>query len=214
MVTQLESSRFVAVENGAIGVLWKIMKSQTDEKVLVMMGRIVKELCSNASDPIVHKKLMSDNIMRVLLKLSKIEVPQLKLDISCCIYDMTKGEGDDTLKVLKWDGMDVLFWLTLHDCLNLNDAIRENVGLALRNMTASSPAECILVANEDRVIPVMKALILSSSEDSLKHVAGTIFNLMTVETSKISMLKKGVITLLFDLAASGKYELYYFVRYR
>ena len=35
--------------------------------------------------------------------------------------------GPDTLKVMKWDGVDVLFWLTLHDCMNLFDTIRLNV---------------------------------------------------------------------------------------
>jgi hypothetical protein len=204
MVTELESSSFIAVENNAVSVLWKIVKNQTDEKVLIMIGRIVKELCSNAAEPSIHKKLMSDNIMKILLKLSKIEVPQLKLDISCCIYDLSKGDGDGSLKVLKWDGMDILFWLTLHDCLNLNDPIRENCGLALRNMTASSPAETVLVASEDRVVPVMKALIKSTAEGALKHVAGAIFNLMTVEAAKEIVLKKGIIPIIFDLAASGK----------
>ena len=178
MVTELESSRFIAVDNDCVGVLWKIMKTQTDEKVLMMIARIIKEICSNAADPVVHKKLMAGNIMRTLLKLSKIEVPQLKFDISCCIYDLTKGESEETLKVLKWDAMDILFWLTLHDCLNLNDPIRENVGLALRNMTASSRAEAITVANEDRVVPVMKALSQSNSEEALKHVAGRYLILM------------------------------------
>ena len=45
------------------------------------MGRIIKEVCSNASDPLIFKHLMKDGIMKVLLKLAKVEFPPLKTDI-------------------------------------------------------------------------------------------------------------------------------------
>ena len=206
MLTEVESSRLVAVKSGSISVLWGIVKSQNDEKVLELVGRLVKEICSTAEDPDVHKLLMNDHIMRILLKLAKIEVPQLKLDIACCIYDMTKAESGETLSVLKWDGMDVLFWLTLHDCMNLNNAIKENVALALRNMTATSETGAVSVASEERVMPVMRALSKSHSEDVLKHVAGAIFNLMSVSAAKALLLKQGLIALIFDLAKSGEHS--------
>lgn len=204
MLTEVESSRIVAVKSGSISVLWGIVKSQNDEKVLELVGRLVKEICSTAEDQAVHKLLMTDHVMRILLKLAKIEAPQLKLDVSCCIYDMTKAESAETLSVLKWDGMDVLFWLTLHDCMNLNNAIKENVSLALRNMTATSESGAVLVASEERVLPVMRALSNCHSEDVLKHVAGAIFNMMSVSAAKAVLLTQGVIALIFDLAKSGE----------
>jgi hypothetical protein len=201
MVTEVETSRAVAVEADAVQVLWKIVKDSKDDVILTITGRIVKELCATAVEPSVHKKMMSTGIMKILLKLSKFEIPQLKLDISCCIYDLTKG--DDTLKVLKWDGIDVMFWLVLHDCLNLYDAIRLNVALALRNMSANSTGEIILLSKEDRLVQVLKALSKSNREEVLEHNAGAIFNIMTVEEGKAALLKKGIVKLIFDLAASG-----------
>jgi hypothetical protein len=37
----------------------------------------------------------------------------------------------------------------------------------------------------------------------LEHTAGAIFNIMTVEEGKAALLKKGIVKLIFDLAASG-----------
>lgn len=145
----------------ATAALWQFMKTQDDENVLISVGRIVKEMCTEAGDDGVHKQLVADGIMPLILKLSKIEIPILKLDMSCSIYSMTTG--GDTLKVLKWDSVDILFWLTLHDCAGLFDTIRRNVGRALRNFS-SSPVEARVLVSEDRLMAVLRALAKSQNE--------------------------------------------------
>jgi hypothetical protein len=54
--------------------------------------------------------------------------------MACSIYSLTWG--GDSMKVLKWDGIDILFWLTLYDCLGMFDVIRKNVSRTLRNFSA------------------------------------------------------------------------------
>ena len=51
-----------------------------------------------------------------------MENPPLKTDISYAIFDMTVGPS--CMAVQKWDGVDVLYWLTMHDCMNLFDTVR------------------------------------------------------------------------------------------
>jgi hypothetical protein len=60
--------------------------------------------------------------MPVLLKLAKLEVPIIKLYAACSMFSLTLG--NETLRVLKWDAVDILFWLTLHDVLSLLDPVR------------------------------------------------------------------------------------------
>ena len=40
--------------------------------MLCIVGRIVRECCTCAGDLAIHKKLMKDGIMRILLKLAKV----------------------------------------------------------------------------------------------------------------------------------------------
>ena len=111
--------------------------------------------------------------------------------------------GPDTLKVLKWDGIDVLFWLTVHDCMNLMDTIRLNVARALRNFSANSPEDAKYMVQDERAMDVLKALARSPKEEVLQHVIGTVYNLLTVEECKVTVIKHHVIKIIFELAACG-----------
>ena len=82
-------------------------------------------------------------------KLSKKEIPLLKLDLSCSIYSLTTG--GDTTRVLNWDGVDIMFWLVLYDSLKLYDPIRKNVSRALRNFS-SVPDEGRILVKEDKFL--------------------------------------------------------------
>jgi len=65
--------------------------------------------------------------MNILLRLSKVELPDVKLDVSSALLSLSCSANsyhDAVMKVLKWDAIDILFWLTLHDCLSLNDVIK------------------------------------------------------------------------------------------
>jgi len=190
-------SRAIAIECDCVVALSKLLKINDDEYTIRLIGRIVKELCA---ETLMHKKLMSDGIMGILLKLSKIEVSLLKLDLSCAIYSISTVP--DTMKVLKWDGVDILFWLTLHDCLNLYDPIRLNCGKALRNLSVNHEEAKALV-KEDRFATVLHALVKSRNEDVLWEAAGILYNLMSIEECKQVMLQRNAIQLIFDIASAN-----------
>jgi len=200
LVTRNATSRVPAVLADASSALMSLAKSQTDDAILISIGRIVKEICSEANDEFVHKKLLQDGIMPLLLKLSKLEIPELKLDLACSLFSMTMAP--DTIRVLKWDSVDILFWLTLHDCLGLQDAILRNVGRALRNFTTAA-AEAKFIVKEDRFMAVLRALGKSNNEDVLWQAAGICYNIFHAEECRKSFLARGAMTFIFELASSN-----------
>lgn len=87
-----------AVESECISALWRILKSSDDQELIQTIGRVAKEVCLEAHQDYVHRKLLQDGVMNMLLRLSKIEVPELKHDVSCALYALTTG--NDTTKVI------------------------------------------------------------------------------------------------------------------
>lgn len=122
----------------------------------------------------------------MLLRLSKIEIPELKLNVSSSILALTTG--GETIKVLRWDAVDILFWLTMHDCLALNDPIKLNVGRTLRNFTLLQ-AEAEVLVREERFIAVLKTLVRSRHPEVLWQAAGIIHNLLTFEACKKTLVR-------------------------
>jgi hypothetical protein len=59
--------------------------------------------------------------------------------------------------------------------------------------------EAILLANEDRLITILKTFAKSTNEDVLWQTAGILYNLMSIEPVKDIMLKRGVIPLIFEV---------------
>ena len=59
--------------------------------------------------------------MPLLLRLCKLELPALKIDVASALYSLSSTP--ETAKLLKLDAVHILFWLTLYDCLALNDTI-------------------------------------------------------------------------------------------
>lgn len=200
LVTVYQPARAVAIVAEATGALWQLVKSQNDEDVLISVGRITKEMCSEASDDVLHKKLLADGVMNLLLKLAKVEIPELKFDVSCSIFHLTTG--GDTMKLLKWDSVDILFWLTLHDCLNLTDPIRMRVARAMRNFSTNAQEARVLV-KEDRFMAILRAFAKSKNEDVLWQAAGIVYNLISVEECRKIALSRGITSLIFELASSG-----------
>ena len=207
MTTGIEMSRIIAVQNSAVRLLFNIINNpkEIDKNTLLMSARILKELCTNAVNPTIHSKLMSEDIMKILLQLSKTEIIELKSDVSSCVFDLTKSSHDNTVKVIEENGIEVLYYLTLNDNLDFHEDLRLYTSLALCNMTANSQLQCVMVANSVHIMPIMKSIILSNNEETLTHIATTVFNLMIFESSKVLMLKKNVIGIVFDLAATGAY---------
>ncbi len=161
LVTRYQSSRTIATLNEAIISLMSFSRSQSEDLVLTMIGRIVKELCSETSDEELHRRLLHDGVMPLILKLGKMELPEVKLDAATALYSMTTS--GDIMRVLRLESVVILFWLTLHDCLGLQDAIFQNVGRALRNFTATS-AEAKAVVKEERLVAVLRAMAKSKNE--------------------------------------------------
>ena len=200
IVLQYAPARIPVIRFDGIVALYKFMKTQDTDRILVSIARIVKELCTEAPDDEIHKKLVADGVMDVLFKLSKKEIPEVKFDCSCSMLSLTFA--GDTMKVLKWDSVDILFWLTLYDSLGLYDPIRKNVGRTMRNFSLNAEEARILV-KEERFMAVIKSLGASTSEDVLWQVAGIIYNLMSDPDCRSIMLSRGVVNQIFEIAASG-----------
>lgn len=206
MNTFHREARVPTVEKDGAANLYKLLKSQGtadgNEGTLYRIGRIAKEMCSEAINVNVQKKLLTDGIMSILLKLAKIELPNLKFDLACAIYSLT--QGPEALKVLEWDGVDVLFWLTLHDCLNMYDPVRKNVARAFRNFSGTgNGAGAVNLAKEERSMAVLRALARSTSEDIQWQAAGALYNMLNVPEAQALLLSRGVVSLLLELAAAG-----------
>ena len=198
VTTQHQPARPIAIEADVIPALWRMVKTQSDNDIILMIGRIIKELCTEA--PTHLKKLLQDGIMSVLLKMAKIEVAPLKVDLAMGMFALTIPHSADTMRLLKYDGVDVLFWLTLHDCLKLYDFIKLNAAKALLNFS-STKEEALVLCKEDRFITIMKELARSADQAVLWTSASIIFNLMGIDECKAIMIDRGVIALLFDIAA-------------
>lgn len=173
-----------------------------EDSTLLILGHIVKALTdADMSEGKYQKQLMNDGIMSIILKLSKYELPILKVDMSFSIYSMTRGP--DSMKVLKSDTVDILFWLTLYDTLSLHDLILRNVARCLRSFSHSRD-EASLVVRQERFFTVLKTLLKSKHEDVLWQTAGTLYNLMhETEYSLRTLLERGLVTFIFEIAASG-----------
>jgi hypothetical protein len=55
------------------------MEADDEEYMVVIIGRLVKELCYDVSDILTLRKLLSDGIMGIILKLAKIELVDAKV---------------------------------------------------------------------------------------------------------------------------------------
>jgi hypothetical protein len=120
--------------------------------------------------------------------------------MSFCMYYLTRG--NENLKLLKRDAIDILFWLTMYDTLGLNDLILRNVARAMRSFSIGKE-ETILLLKQERFFTVLKTLSKSKNEDVLWQTAGLIYNVMQVESCLKKFLERGLVNYIFDLAGSG-----------
>eukprot|EP00605_Chrysophyceae_sp_TOSAG23-4_P002036 GSChrysophyteH1.ASY1.ANO1.2255.1 assembled CDS len=208
VITNYPECWVTSVHSEVIAALAKLIKPPGSTEAhnmptCIRIGRVVKELCEAATEMEILKKLLADGVMGIILKLSKPEQPDLKFDMACALYSLSRSP--DPLKVLQWDGVDVMYWLTAHDCLNMFDPIRRNVCRALRNFSASgvNNSGAVALSKEERCMTVIKALGASTNEDVLWQVSGTMYNILGVPESQEQILNVGGVGMLLDLAASG-----------
>jgi hypothetical protein len=196
-----------AVDAEVVAALGKLLKApgSTDDvniSTCTRIARITKELCNASSDERLLKKLLADGVMQNILKLAKPEQPALKFDIACAMYALSRSP--DPRKVLQWNGVDTMYWLTLHECGNMSNPIRRNVCRALRNFSRSDAGQgAVDLAKEERTMTVMRALASSNHEDIQWQVSGAIYNMLNVPESQELLLSVGAVGLLLDLAGSG-----------
>jgi len=182
-------------------------ESEEDEYVLILIGHVVRELCEElervpgSGSLLYERKLISDGIMNIILKLSKFELALIKLDMSFCIYALSKGH--EVMKLIKADAVDIIFWLTLHDTLGMQDTIFANVSRALRCISGTVD-EAKALLRQERFLVVFRVLIKSKNEDVLWQTAGCMYNLMCVEHCLKLLLDRGLVEFIFEIAASGK----------
>ena len=81
-MTQFPPSHKTSIEEGIVGALQKIVKVHSDESIIGMVGRILKEICTIDT---LSRKLLSDGVMPIILKLAKYEYPTLKLDLASAV---------------------------------------------------------------------------------------------------------------------------------
>jgi len=220
LVTKFGPAHMKAVEEGCIAAMGKMVKFNDSEEMVGLIGRIIKECCSVES---MSRKILSEGVMAIIAKLAKLEFPMLKLDLACAVLSLTVP-AETTLKMLKLDTIDVLFWITLHDCLGLYDQIRNYVVRAIRNFTLTLE-DAVFMVKEDRFISIIKTLLKSGNEDVLWHTAVVLYNLLNPPTAiknletdqyvggkkmemmvndlRATLLKRQIIQLIFDVAATG-----------
>jgi hypothetical protein len=84
----------------------------------------------------------------------------------------------------------------------LHDLICKNVSRALRGFCFSLD-ECKVLVKQERFLPVFKSLIKSKNEDVLWQTAGVMYNLMSIEYCLKILLERNLVSLIFEIAASG-----------
>lgn len=105
LATLFPPSRVSLIQHETVSALWKLVKisgtgagrSETketaqqldveddgsEESLIILIGRLVKELTEDVSDLLILRKLLSDGIMGIILKLAKVEIVDLKV---CLLY--------------------------------------------------------------------------------------------------------------------------------
>jgi hypothetical protein len=79
--------------------------------------------------------------------------------------------------MLKLEAVDILFWLTIHDCLSLYDPILKYVSRTLRNITIQLE-DALYLSKEDRLTSVLKVLVRSTNDDVLWQTSVVVYNML------------------------------------
>jgi hypothetical protein len=201
VVTTNKDARAALIDAEAVPALVTLLKTMNDDSVVLSIGRIIKEVCIEA--PLHLATLLKQDIMSIIFKLSKIEIAPLKLNIAQALFSLTKPYDEvSTAKLLKWDAIDTIFWLTVHDALKLYDPIKRVCARALMNFSVTK-AEALVLVQEDRFITIMQELAKSVNEDCLVITATIVYNLISMDECRPTLVKRGGIPLIFQLAASN-----------
>lgn len=206
-----EESKVLAIKSGIVPGILNVLKLMTeeDESIMTLLGSILVEICGETS---YTSSMLLDGVVKGLVRLSKIELPSLKLNVARALLRLTFTiEG--TAKILSiGDGANILFWLTVYDCLSEFAPILANVARVLKNYSLCSANHTSLV-KEERLFSVLQVLCKTGNEDILWHTGAAILNILKNEDNRALMIKRGIVPLVFGLAAGGGGGGYESVRY-
>ncbi|RYG69225.1 hypothetical protein EON64_03270 [archaeon] len=176
---------------------------EDEESIYVLISHIVRILCNDAGNPdasVKLNKLLADGTMNIILRLAKLEIVTVKVDMSFSMYALTKGS--EGVKLLKRDAVDILFWLTLFDTLGCTNMIYQNIARSLRSFAINSE-EAVLLIKQERFLNILKVLVKSKHEDILWQTSGIVYNLMQVNFCLQKLLSFGLIAFIFEMAAAN-----------
>ena len=194
-------SRVLSIQNNLVQGISNVLKFMTpeDEATMNLIGLILMEIC-NEKDSVY--RLVLEGISKALIRLAKVENPSLKFNISRAIFRVSQVPDGVTKVIQLGDGVDILFWLTIHDCLGDFPPILANVSRTLKNF-AISPVDSRNLVKEERLVSVLKVLARSDNEDILWHTAAAVLNILKDESSRSDMVKRGITAIIFSLANGG-----------
>ena len=204
-------SKVLSIENGIVSGIASVLKLMTpeEESTMGLISSIVLEICGEKER--VYQLVM-EGIAKSFIRLAKVEVPSIKLSIARAILRISQVAEAVAKLLLQGDGVDVLFWLTIHDCLGDFPPILANVSRTLKNFALDASDASNLV-KEERLMSVLKVLAKGDNEDILWQTAAAVLNILGVESNRAIMVKRGVIPLIFTLAKGGGGSGFTSVRY-
>lgn len=194
-------SKSLAIDAGAVPGILSILKLMTpeDNPTICLLGSILVEISSVGS---LNQRMVQEGVSKAIIRLAKVEIPSVKQDIARAFFRLCLSPDGASRMLAMGDSVDALFWLTLHDCLGEFGPILSNVSRTLKNLSLTSE-DCVLLANQDRLMNVLNVLSRCEKEDILWHTAAAIFNMLKVESIRHVLTKGGIVPIIFRLAGAG-----------
>ena len=194
-------SKSLAIQAGVVPGILSILKLMTpeDNATMRLLGSIVVGISGVES---LNQRMVQEGLSKAIARLAKIEIPAVKQDIARALFRLCLSPDGASRVLAMGDAVDALFWLTLHDCLGEFGPILSNVSRTLKNLSLTSE-DCVLLANQDRLMSVLLVLSRSEKEDILWHTAAAIFNMLKVESIRHILIKGGIVSVIFRLAGAG-----------
>jgi hypothetical protein len=206
-----QESRASAIQNGVVQGIISVLKLMTpeDDATMYLLSCIVVELCNEKE---LSFQIVLEGISKTLVRLAKVENPSLKLNIALALFRLSQLPECVSKLMQMGDGIECLFWLTIHDCLSEFGPILANVSRSLKNFCLS-PSDIPQIIKEERLFSVLRVLAKSTSEDILWQTGAAVLNILKIEEARPTMVKREIVPLIFELAKGGGANGFMSVRY-
>jgi len=191
-------SRGACLRKDLISSLNTFFKLIQDEDDKIIISRILFEI---SEDELCCPLIIVTNGLPLLLRLAKVENASIKLDVAQALLSLSRCGNE--LEVVENGVMDMLFWLTLQDAMNLNTSIYQRVARTMKNLVLHHVARRKIVL-EDKFMTVLRRCVSYSNGD-VKFISAAIFyNLMNDGISReVMVTEPGLVELLLGLGHEG-----------